>query len=89
MDIKIACPKCEWEPDKNSAWQCTCGHQWNTFNTGGKCPSCGFVWKDTQCLRFSCLSWSPHIDWYKNLQSEMVKEAEKSFQNVQTEPKKL
>jgi len=91
MNIKIACPKCDWEPDGGDHWQCTCGHLWNTFDTGGKCPKCGKEWKHTQCpLPFEslggCGAWSPHIDWYKNLSNEMKKEAESAFK---TAPKKL
>jgi hypothetical protein len=61
---KIRCPKCLWEPTKESRWQCTCGCVWNTFDTAGKCPDCGFQWLDTRCL--SCLEWSKHVDWYEN-----------------------
>ena len=64
-EVKIACPKCDWEPDAGSRWGCTCGHSWNTFDTGGKCPACHKQWQDTQCL--SCSKWSPHLDWYRNL----------------------
>lgn len=64
-DTKIECPKCQWEPDAHARWGCTCGHLWNTFDTGGRCPKCSKQWKDTQCL--SCQQWSPHLDWYKDL----------------------
>lgn len=81
MKIEIACPKCDWEPDDNSLWQCTCGHLWNTFETSGKCPKCAKVWADTQCLGpgfpGGCGSWSKHIDWYRNLDNQMRKEIEK------------
>jgi len=40
----------------------TCGHSWNTFNTGGVCPACLYRWISTQCL--SCAHWSPHSGWY-------------------------
>ena len=71
-NLKIACPKCDWEPDASSQWMCTCGHTWNTFDTGGKCPSCGIQWKDTCCL--SCHQWSPHLDWYRNLGDWLVED---------------
>lgn len=64
-EIKICCPKCDWEPDASSEWTCTCEHIWNTFDTGGICPKCKTRWKDTECL--SCHKWSPHIDWYRGL----------------------
>jgi hypothetical protein len=59
---RIRCPRCEWEPQSHDRWMCTCLHVWNTFDTGGRCPSCGHEWQDTQCLR--CHEWSPHKDWY-------------------------
>jgi hypothetical protein len=75
-DEKISCPKCTWEPDGKAYWGCTCGVFWNTFDTYGKCPGCGKVWKDTQCP--ACAAWSPHADWYTELpgiQLESIEEA--------------
>ena len=40
---------------------CTCGNEWNTFDTGRRQP-CLHHWKETQCL--SCSRWSPHSEWY-------------------------
>ena len=78
MEAEISCPKCRWEPDGGPYWQCRCGHQWNTFETAGKCPQCGKIWKDTMCpgpgFPGGCGAWSPHIDWYHNL-DEQVREA--------------
>ena len=59
---RIRCPRCAWRPRKDDAWQCSCFHVWNTFDTRGMCPACGIQWKDTQCL--SCKQWSPHEAWY-------------------------
>jgi hypothetical protein len=58
----IRCPLCGWSPAKNDLWSCTCGHSWNTFDTGGVCPACLYQWTETQCLK--CGKWSPHSDWY-------------------------
>ena len=69
--IKILCPKCDWEPDGGSHWECTCSHIWNTFDTGGRCPRCGKVWEDTQCP--TCHKMSPHLDWYKGLDDHIKK----------------
>ncbi|MFY7989285.1 MAG: hypothetical protein ACOVO3_01045 [Fluviicola sp.] len=84
MNIKIACPKCDWEPDADSRWQCTCGHSWNTFETSGKCPNCSRTWEYTQCqepgFAGGCGAWSKHIDWYRNLESELRKEIEQLFE---------
>lgn len=63
--LKIRCPKCSWEPLIDDLWESDCGYLWNTFTTFGKCPSCGKVYKETQCLE--CLKWSPHADWYVDL----------------------
>jgi hypothetical protein len=65
-EYKIACPHCEWEPEAHSRWICEkCPTLWNTFDTYGKCPSCGHVHRYTQCLR--CQKISPHHKWYKDL----------------------
>ena len=58
----IRCPKCGWHPRKDDRWMCTCGHRWNTFDTGGVCPGCMRQWTETQCPQ--CGQWSPHSDWY-------------------------
>jgi hypothetical protein len=70
---KIRCPHCTWQPKKESRWFCSdcgmpeffydgCGTEWNTFDTGGKCPGCQHQWVWTSCL--SCSQWSLHKDWY-------------------------
>jgi hypothetical protein len=74
-NIEIRCPKCNWEPDGKPYWQCTCGIQWDTFSTGARCPGCGKVWEDTQCILHAggCGGWSPHLDWYKGLEEVVNK----------------
>lgn len=59
---RIRCPLCGWSPRKEDKWFCTCGNEWNTFDTGGVCPACLHQWAETQCL--SCSRWSAHSDWY-------------------------
>ena len=59
---RLRCPICAWEPQSDSVWMCHCKHLWNTFDTGGVCPSCLTQWSYTACVK--CGSWSPHSDWY-------------------------
>lgn len=69
-NIRIRCPKCNWEPDGKPYWVCTCCRiPWNTFGTGARCPHCGRVWEETRCILSAggCKSWSPHLDWYEGL----------------------
>jgi len=33
-DSRIRCPLCGWSPRKEDKWFCTCGNEWNTFDTG-------------------------------------------------------
>ena len=76
--MKIYCPKCEWQPGAGDRWYCSCGHAWNTFDTQGRCPKCGKVWLDTQCL--ACHKWSKHHDWYHDLppvDADVVQEPER------------
>jgi len=62
-NLRIQCPICEWNPDGEKHWTCSCGHKWNTFKTKGKCPKCKTQWKETSCP--GCGKNTPHIDWYK------------------------
>lgn len=76
--IKIECPKCRWEPDGGPHWQCSCGTVWNTFDTAGRCPSCSKQWEQTCCPTDpgGCGKWSPHVDWYKDLDEWLEEEVE-------------
>ena len=60
--LASAASLCGWSPHKEDIWTCSCGHEWNTFDTGGVCPACLQQWTETQCL--SCSRWSAHSDWY-------------------------
>jgi hypothetical protein len=71
---RIRCPLCNWRPKPLHHWFCGacddpeffadgCGTSWNTFSTGGRCPTCGHQWRWTACL--SCAGWSLHKDWYE------------------------
>ncbi|MGD9589930.1 MAG: hypothetical protein AB7Q37_16305 [Pyrinomonadaceae bacterium] len=70
----VRCPICKWQPDRESRWTCWdcdhpeyfyngCGTDWNTFETGGQCPTCLHQWIWTSCL--ACWGWSKHEDWYQ------------------------
>lgn len=58
----IRCPQCEWTPRTKNLWSCNCGNHWNTFDTRGLCPVCGYQWEMTGCLQ--CGAVSPHEEWY-------------------------
>ncbi|MCR6642006.1 MAG: hypothetical protein NVV82_24225 [Sporocytophaga sp.] len=62
-DLIIQCSVCEWRPDGEIHWACSCGHRWNTFKTKGKCPGCKKQWENTRCP--GCGKSTPHKDWYK------------------------
>jgi hypothetical protein len=90
-DIRIRCPKCEWQPAKEDKWRCSCGNSWNVFDTAGRCPECKKVWKDTQCLDDPCHKWSPHVDWYDGLDEiiqKLIEEIEESWLAVEEEKKR-
>src|SRR5262245_29512420 len=55
---QIRCPGCAWVPHAADVWSCVCGWAWNTFDTQGRCPGCGQVWAETECLR--CARIYPH-----------------------------
>jgi hypothetical protein len=59
---RIRCPLCGWSPREEDKWFCTCGNEWNTFDTGGVCSACLHEWTSTQ--RLSCSRWSQHSEWY-------------------------
>lgn len=75
-EVRIACPKCDWEPDGSPYWSCTCGHIWNTFDTAGRCPKCRKQWEWTQCVISAggCTAKSPHLDWYHGLDEWLAEE---------------
>jgi tetratricopeptide (TPR) repeat protein len=58
----VACPHCKRPPRCKDRWRCSCGNQWNTFDTRGRCPACDFQWAETACP--VCNELSPHSDWY-------------------------
>ncbi len=82
MEEDIKCPKCNWAPNERTRWICSCGHLWNTFKTAGECPACGRIWTVTQChvpSKGGCGRFSPHIDWYRNLDKQLQKDLENIF----------
>lgn len=83
-NLHIRCPKCKWEPDEYPYWMCSCGFTWNTFSTGGRCPSCGKQWQHTQCIEQAggCDKWSLHLDWYENL-DDIVEEVKEELRQTE------
>jgi hypothetical protein len=59
----LRCPRCAWIPATDDVWECECGHTWNPFETGGRCPSCATTWQHTWCLE--CDEPSEHRAWYR------------------------
>jgi hypothetical protein len=82
-DVRIRCPKCDWEPDESCRWLCdVCSTKWNTFDTHGECPGCGKVYKETSCFarKGGCGQMSLHDDWYEEQEaSGSIKPASKSI----------
>lgn len=73
-EMRIRCPRCQWQPSKTSTWSClwqdtpeppfdACGTIWNTFDTHGRCPGCAHQWVWTTC--HACEVASLHSDWYE------------------------
>jgi hypothetical protein len=60
---RIRCPLCGWQPIKGDVWTCSCGHAWDTFETGGVCPACLKQWETTAC--HGCSQFSSHSAWYQ------------------------
>lgn len=83
-DITIQCSNCEWNPDGEELWKCSCGHNWNTFETEGKCPNCKKQWENTVCP--CCNQLTPHKDWYKT--KKEIEEIEKSGDPILRKKKK-
>lgn len=85
-ELKIECPKCGWQPQPHSRWICSCGTTWNTFETGGRCPTCGKVWEKTRChppFVGGCEQWSLHLDWYKGLTPLIEQEIEEVNKEIE------
>jgi hypothetical protein len=79
--VRIYCPLCAWKPHPADRWCCACSHVWNTFESGGACPGCGFAWKVTQCL--SCFALSPHGDWYHETDEASEREGKEQVDTVE------
>jgi hypothetical protein len=68
QQVRIRCPKCDWEPDGKPRWACSvCKTRWNTFETKGQCPACGKIYTETSCSSTGggCGESSPHSEWYE------------------------
>ena len=86
--LRIACPKCSWEPKPTDMWRCSCDHVWHTFDTYGRCPVCNKQWRETMChhpRKGGCGQWSPHIDWYRDLEEWLREEIERAFRTAEVE----
>lgn len=82
----IQCTTCEWKPDGEKHWACSCEHKWNTFMTKGKCPKCKTKWENTRCP--ACGKSTTHSKWYKT--KEEIELIEKSGnQELRAKKKRL
>ena len=62
----VACPGCGYMPSAYDQWICApdgCGHSWNTFDTGARCPECDAQFAWTTCP--GCTRTYPHRAWYR------------------------
>ena len=63
----VACPGCGYEPMPDDRWVCApdgCGHHWDTFATGARCPECDAQFPWTTCPR--CGETFAHRAWYRS-----------------------
>jgi Zn-dependent protease len=58
------CPSCRSAPLLGDVWACgRCGSSFDTFETGGRCPSCGAEFGETRCA--DCGHSSPIAGWLR------------------------
>ena len=85
MDVKIACPKCDWEPDGRPYWCCdACLTSFDTFATTAICPACRKQFARTQCI--DCHRHSVHLEWYRNLDGWLADQLARLRESVLARP---
>jgi len=58
----LKCPSCGMAPPVGPFWGCSnCHQQFDTFETGGRCPHCGTQYGVTACL--DCRRSAPQHEW--------------------------
>jgi Zn-dependent protease len=57
----FACPSCRTAPPIGAFWRCSCGAQFDTFETGAMCPNCSQQFPVSECL--DCRRPFPMADW--------------------------
>jgi Zn-dependent protease len=58
----FACPSCHTAPPRGLFWTCNkCSTRFDTFETGGICPSCATRFANTTCL--DCRHKAPIAEW--------------------------
>ena len=78
-DWNLRCPKCNWVPNENSFWECTCGFKENSFDQLGKCKNCKVELASQKCnntknKKEGCGEWSNIIDWFDIGEDEVIYE---------------
>jgi Zn-dependent protease len=58
----FACPNCHAAPPMGPVWVCDlCGQNFDSFESGGRCPNCGKLHENTMCVE--CRTMSPIGAW--------------------------
>ncbi|MDP9173773.1 MAG: M50 family metallopeptidase [Planctomycetota bacterium] len=55
------CPACGSSPPMGPLWVCTCGKNFDTFETQASCPACGRTFQTTRCA--DCGNSAPITAW--------------------------
>ncbi len=65
---EFACPTCKAAPPVGQFWKCNaCTSAFDTFASGGQCPTCGTKFPLTMCL--DCRAKHPMSDWAQSVYS--------------------
>lgn len=66
----LECPSCQWTPNKEKLWLCSCKQTMDSFASRGQCTACSKQWEITFCP--ICDTSHKHEDWYTDTDSEFL-----------------